>query len=78
MAFPTMAKREGDEEGGKCGAILHPRNRLISTGEREPVRPYTRTGKSQTRYAGGKVPKGSLRQHNTCDMSNAGTGTDSR
>jgi hypothetical protein len=25
-----------------------------------------------------KVPKGSLRQHKTCDMSNAGTGTDSR
>ena len=57
--------------------ILLPRNRNTF---------YGRAGASRALHPKGQVPslvrqvkgsKGHLRQHNTCDMSNAGTGTSS-
>jgi hypothetical protein len=74
---PTMAKRCGNE--ASANMLWHlPRNR-------SPL--YGRAGARLALHPDGLVPsvvrhvkgsKGHLQPHKTCDMSNAGTGTDSR
>jgi hypothetical protein len=48
------------------------------TGEREPGGPYIPKGLASSVVRHVQGSKGHLRLHNTCDTSNAGTGTSSR
>jgi hypothetical protein len=77
IGLPTVAKREGDEAGA-CLRWLPPRNRIRACGRagaRAALHPNWLVP-SVVRHVKGS--KGHLPQHKTCDMSNAGTGTDSR
>jgi hypothetical protein len=77
ISTPTMARRCGNEAEPNM-LWAQPRNRTCL---------YGRAGASAALHPSWPVPnpvrrakgsKGHLRQHKTCDMSNAGSGTDSR
>jgi hypothetical protein len=75
---PTMAMRWGNEVGTQHSTMSLPRNLTLLAGRAGALRalhPYKLVLNPVRRAKGSK---GHLTQHKTCDMSNAGTGTDSR
>jgi hypothetical protein len=72
-----MAKGWWNEAEDKWFNLL-PRNRSLIYGRAGALRALHPKGLVPNPARRAKGSKGHLRQHKTCDMSNAGTGTDSR
>ena len=73
----TMAKGCGDK-ADPVEVSDQPRNRIEPYGRAGAKRALQPTRRVPNLVRRAKGSKGHLRQHKTCDMSNAGTGTDSR